>query len=167
MKGNRLTGIFLILFGALYLAFQVLGQFDIVLFRFWELWPLFTICIGLALEIGYFQSERNPGILIPGGIVTTIGFLHLFESLTNWRFSAYTWPLYILSVVVGFFQYWMVTKDRWALTFTYIMLAVFFFCVFIVASIMTGGLISIGTAFSVMIIVIGLLMLFSARQAQE
>lgn len=164
MKGNKLAGIFLILFGGLYLAMQVLDEMNIVIFQFWDLWPLFTICVGLMFEVGYFQTKRAPGILIPGGIVTTIGALHLFESLTNWYFAEYTWPIYVLAVAIGFFQYWLVTKESWALVITYILMAVFTFLAFIVVSMIFDGLISANLAFSIILIVVGLLIVFSGSR---
>ena len=164
MKGNRLAGIFLILFGGLYLGMQVLDEMNIVFFNFWDLWPLFTITFGLMFEFGYYQTKKAPGLLIPGGLITSIGLLHLFESLTNWYFAAYTWPLYVFAVFVGFFHYWLVTKEKWSLIVAYILFAVFLFLSFIAASIIFDGIVSVNMAFSVLLIAVGVILLFSNRR---
>lgn len=163
MKGNRLAGLFLIVFGALYLGMQVLDEMNIVLFNWWDFWPLFIISAGLLFEYAYFRSKRAPGVLIPGGILLTIGTLHLFESMTNWYFAEYTWPIYTLAIAVGFIHFWLMTKDRWALIVGYIFLAIFAFQAFIVVSMVLGGIISANMMFSILLIGIGVIILFGNR----
>ena len=34
-------------------------------------------------EMNYFQTRKNPGQLVPGGILTVIGLLFCFEILTD------------------------------------------------------------------------------------
>ena len=164
MKGNKFAGFFLIIFGLLYLSMQVLEEMNIVLFNWWDLWPLFIISMGLLFEYSYFRSKRAPGLLVPGGILLTIGSLHLFESVTRWYFSAYTWPLYTFAVSVGFLQYWFVTKERWAIVMGTIMFALVAFQSFIVVSMLIGGIISANMLFSILLIVIGLIILFGSRR---
>lgn len=166
MKGNRLAGLFLILFGVLYLGMQVLDEMNIVLFNFWDLWPLFTITLGLMFLFAYYKNKSAPGILIPGAILTTIGFLHLFESMTNWYFSTYTWPLYTFAVFLGFFSYWFVTKERWASVVSFILFMIFCFLTFIVLSMIFDGIITIEMAFSLMLIIIGLFILFGQKKGK-
>lgn len=163
MKGNKTAGILLVLFGLLYLAMQILEELNIVFFNWWDFWPLFILIPGLLFEYAYFRSKRAPGVLVPGGILLTIGTLHLFESLTNWHFSAYTWPIYTFAIAVGFLQYWLFTKDRWALIVGMIIFCLFAFQAFIVISMLLGGLISANMMFSVLLIVIGIIVLFSGR----
>lgn len=163
MKGNRLAGLFLILIGSLYLVTQVLGQMGITLFYIWDMWPLFTLFIGLAFEYSYFHQKRGVGLLVPGGILTTIGLLHLFESVTNWYFSAYTWPIYVLAVFIGFFHYWYITREAWALTISFILFIVFAFLTFIVLTMIFDGILTINMAFSIALILIGLFILFGNK----
>lgn len=163
MKINRFFGIFLIVFGGLYLFLQVMSQLNYFSFEVWYLWPLFTIGLGLLFEVGYFKRRKTPGLLIPGGLITTIGCLHLFESLTNWQFSNYTWPLYILAVMVGFFQHWMVTKSRGTYVVTIIFFIIFLFNAVLVATSLLRGYASANVAFSVMIILVGFLLVKNAK----
>ena len=111
MKSNtHMLGLILILIGILALVTQFL---NISLFSMANLWPLFILIPGLCFELTYFRLKRDPGILVPGGILTTIGLLFLFETLTNWRFAVYTWPIYPLAVAIGLFQlYWFGGKDK-------------------------------------------------------
>lgn len=167
MKGNKTAGLFLILFGGLYLALQLLDELNIVLFEFWDLWPLLTVCLGVMFELSHFKSKKSPGLLIPGGILTTIGLLHLFESLTNWQFARYLWPVYVLALLIGFFQYWLATKEPWSLVMTYIFLILFLFMALIVLSMIFRGVLSMSLILSIILIVLGLLILFGGGSGRH
>ncbi len=103
-KKNSLTGIILILIGVLLILKRV---FYIDLLSLRDLWPLFILIPGLMFEWRFFKTRTDPGMLVPGGILTTIGILFLFENFTNWNFSNYTWPIYTLSVAIGLFQLYL------------------------------------------------------------
>ncbi len=103
-KRNISLGTGLILLGALLFANQYL---DLDFFSMEKLWPVFVLIPGLVFQISFFASGRNPGLLVPGGILTTIGMLFFFETYTNWHFSEYTWPVYIFAVAVGLFQLYL------------------------------------------------------------
>jgi hypothetical protein len=103
-KSNIFWGLLLIIIGSV----ALLGKFYNFEFISWyRLWPLFVLLPGLAFELGYFSTGRNPGLLVPGGILTTIGLLFLFETYTNWSLAGYTWPIYPLSVAIGLFQLYL------------------------------------------------------------
>lgn len=96
-------GILCILFGILLLANYI---FDINLLQMHNLWPLFVLIPGLCFESIFYTTKKIPALLIPGGILSVIGMLFFVEIITNWELSAYTWPIYIVSVVVGLFQFY-------------------------------------------------------------
>jgi len=79
-KNNALGGFVLVVVGALMLA-NNLGNWN--LFSMDWLWPMFILIPGLVFELGYFSNRSNPGLLVPGGILTTLGLLFLFEILTK------------------------------------------------------------------------------------
>ena len=106
---NTLWGLVLIIFGVLFLANSL---FDIHLFRSFEFWPLFILGLGIIFEYKYFTTGRNPSLLVPGGILTTIGLLFMFETITNWKFAGYTWPVYELAVAIGLFQLYLFTGRK-------------------------------------------------------
>lgn len=87
--------------GLLWLTDSVLG---LGLFRMSRMWPLFVLLPGLIFEYWHYGVAKTPGFLVPGGILTVIGTLFFFETFTYWRFSAYTWPVYILAVAAGLAQ---------------------------------------------------------------
>lgn len=102
MKENKyLWGLLLIIIG---IGGLLSNWLNIHIWSWSMIWPLFILVPGLGFEYAYFTSRKNPGLLVPGGILTTIGLLFFFETVTNWYFSAYTWPIYIFAVAVGLFQ---------------------------------------------------------------
>lgn len=89
-------------------AILLLGKFiSLDFLSISRLWPLFVLVPGLMFEAGYFYDRRNAGLLVPGGILSTIGLLFLFETYTSWHFSEYTWPIYIFAVAIGLFQLYL------------------------------------------------------------
>jgi len=98
---NNFWGFFLIIVGILLFISKL---FSIQLFNMGRLWPIFVLIPGLCFNFAYFSTRKGPGVLVPGGILTTIGLLFFFETMTNWHFAGYTWPIYPLAVAVGLFQ---------------------------------------------------------------
>ena len=109
-KGNMGIGLVFIVIGIV----GILGHFfNLDFLRPAQLWPFALLIPGLFFEISFFTSSKNaPGILVPGGILTTLGLLFFFETATNWHFSGYTWPVYILAPAIGLFQLFLFTKPR-------------------------------------------------------
>lgn len=164
MKGKKIAGLILIIFGGLHLIFKILDLQGILTFHFWSLWPLTTLALGLFFESIYFINKRKYGVLIPGGILSTIGILHLFEVITNWRFAEYSWPIYILAVFIGFFQVYIVTKEKWALIVSMILSMIFLFQVLIVISMITGFYINFSIIAACLTIIIGFILLLTSSQ---
>lgn len=102
MKGEKyFLGIVLVIVGVL----GVLKRgFNIDIISILNFWPLLVLMIGISCEYSYFSRRKSPELLVPGGILTTIGLLFIFELMTNWRFSGYTWGIYTLAVAIGLFQ---------------------------------------------------------------
>ena len=110
MKGkNYFWGIILIFIGVGAILNNI---FNIQFLTISKLWPVFVLFLGLSFEAGYFSRGREPGLLVPGGILTTIGTLFFFETFTNWRFAEYTWPVYPLAVAIGLFQLYLFTGRK-------------------------------------------------------
>ncbi len=103
-KHNYIWGLLMIIAGGLLLSEHFFG---ITIFSPMLFLPILVLGIGLSFEAGYFLNRKAPGLLVPGGILTTIGLLFFFEVTTNWQFASRTWPIYILSVVVGLFQLYL------------------------------------------------------------
>lgn len=100
-KSNSSLGLALIVVGII----GILGYyFNFNIFSMSKLWPLFLLVPGLAFEFGFFMDHKNSGLLVPGGILITLGIVFLFNTYTNWYFAGQTWPFYVLAPAIGLFQ---------------------------------------------------------------
>lgn len=105
MRGrNYFWGIILIFIG---LGAILINIFNIGFITISQLWPIFVLIPGLTFEASYFSTRKGPGLLVPGGILTTIGILFFFETFTNWNFAEYTWPIYPFAVAIGLYQLYL------------------------------------------------------------
>ena len=105
MKTIRyLVGLLLILIGGFSLITYIFHLNNELIHH---LWFLCVLIPGLYFEMNYFQTRKNPGQLVPGGILTVIGLLFCFEILTRWDYSNYTWPIYLLAVAFGLLQLYL------------------------------------------------------------
>jgi hypothetical protein len=98
---NSLIGAVLIGLGAILLLGEIFN-FRLGFF----LWPFFIIVPGLAFFYFMAQGGKNAAPLaIPGSIITTIGLLLLYQSVTNhWESWAYAWALiFPTSVGIGLY----------------------------------------------------------------
>lgn len=109
---NILWGIFLIAIGVLFLV----GKFyDLRFFDISMLWPLLILVPGLLFELSFFISKKDPGLLVPGGILTTIGIVFLVNNIAGHNIIRYLWPFFPMSVAIGLFQLYLFTDRHWAL----------------------------------------------------
>lgn len=121
-KSNYIWGILMIVFGGLLLSENL---FDFKIFSPMLFLPILMLGLGLSFEAGYFMNKKSPGLLVPGGILTTIGLLYFFEVITNWQFAGLTWPIYVLSVAIGLFQLYLFSgRPKGLLIPIFILLAV-------------------------------------------
>lgn len=97
--GSLVAGVILIVFGLLAFANQFL-HLD------WGLlWPFIVIGLGslffLAMIVGGRQSAA---FAIPGSIISGIGLVLLFETITgHWESMSYFWTLIIMFVGIGIY----------------------------------------------------------------
>jgi len=115
--GKVLGSIFIIL-GVLFLLKNLdiiepfWSYFDIgtLVARFWP--SLFLLLPGLLFHINFFSGKRrDPGVLVPGGILLVLGIAFQINMLFGgWDIM---WPLYIFSVAFGLFElYTFGTRDK-------------------------------------------------------
>lgn len=105
---------------------------------FGTFWPtMFIIPLGLFFHWLYFSltERRAVGLLIPGGILFTVGLVCQLSTLfDSWQ---YLWPGFILAPAVGLFEfYWFGNRNKWLLIPINIMgaLSLLFFAVFSLGS---------------------------------
>lgn len=98
--GTLVAGAILIAFGLIALAGQFLN-----LVNWGFLWPLFVIAFGSLFFIGMVTGGRQAAAFaIPGSIISGIGLVLLFESITGrWEAMSYFWTLIIIFVGIGIY----------------------------------------------------------------
>lgn len=94
-------GMILIIFGAL----MILGNLGIVP-SFGKLigtfWPMIIIFGALMFHVGYYSNKNNVGLLVPGGILLTVGIV--CQTSVLWNIWGFMWPGFILAPAVGLFE---------------------------------------------------------------
>lgn len=118
----KMIGFTLILVG-LALFFNQLSFLDL---RMVKIWPLFVLGLGAACQVSYFtnplRGTTNMSLLIPGGILTISGLLFLFLNFTQFIYIAKLWPILILAIAFGLFQfYFFGIRNIWILMSTVIL----------------------------------------------
>lgn len=94
-------GTLLIAFGLLSLAGQLFR--NLVIWSY--IWPFIVIIFGGLFFAGMFLGGKQvSGLAIPGSIISGIGLLFLYQSLTNhWESWSYGWTVIIFFVGVGIY----------------------------------------------------------------
>jgi hypothetical protein len=172
-RSGKVLGIVFVILGALFLLknFNIMNPF-FQLFTlgnlFGKFWPsLFLLIPGLLFHYGYFSGRRkDPGLLVPGGILLVLGVVFQFNMLFGgWDI---TWPAYIFSVAFGLFElYTFGNREKGLLVPVGILtgLSVIFFFSFSLKE-----LLSFSTRqyiVPVILIVIGLVVLFGGRRKKD
>lgn len=136
MHARTLAGVFLLLLGIALLLNQGRDFGPGHIFAYF--WPsLFVLPVGLFMHWLYFSytGRRGVGLLIPGGILLTVGFICQIAMLfNNWE---YMWPGFILAPAIGLLEfYWFGGRQRALLIPISILTAIslLFFAVFTLGS---------------------------------
>lgn len=103
MKKNHnifIGGLFIII-GTLFLLSN-LGYLD---FSWSYVWPLALLVPGVYLHFSFFTGlDKNPGILVPGGILTTYGLLFYANVIFGWGIMAELWPVFLIGISIGLLE---------------------------------------------------------------
>ncbi len=169
-NSGKVVGGILICFGILFLLqnFGLFNFWSIFGFMISRLWAsLFIILPGLLFHFKFFSgNRRDPGLLVPGGILLVIGATLQFNMLFGgW---GVTWPFFIFSVAFGLFElYWFGNRERGLLIPVGILggLSAIFFLSFSLSEIMsfdTGPY-----AIPVVLIVIGFIVLAGGKKSSK
>jgi hypothetical protein len=98
--GTLIAGAILIAFGLLALARNFLPSFD------WgALWPVAIIGFGSLFFVAMVAGGKQAAAFaIPGSIISGIGLILLFQTITDhWESMSYFWALILLFVGVGIY----------------------------------------------------------------
>lgn len=99
---QHMIGIGIVIAGVVIL----LGKWGVFSFIGSVFWPLFILVPGLVLQFLFFSRLAPSAILIPAGILTTYGLLFLICNGFGWHLMLYLWPIFILGVAVGLYEYY-------------------------------------------------------------
>lgn len=95
---GAVLGALLIFLGLAFLGIRYLGLFEQA-----DVWPLFVAVPGLALLVLGLVLP-NSGMIIGGSVVTTIGLILAWQSVTDrWETWAYAWTLIPIASGIGSF----------------------------------------------------------------
>ncbi|MDD3243347.1 MAG: hypothetical protein PHD32_06475 [Eubacteriales bacterium] len=108
-KSMILWGVILVAVGVLLVLTQV-GVLHIT----GDMLPaVIMLGVGVCFHIGFALSGgKNPGLLVPGGILLVYGGLYLACAIGGFGMMAKLWPLYILGVALGLFELYAFSRGR-------------------------------------------------------
>lgn len=98
---NIFIGVLFIIIGTLFLVSN-LGYIN---FSWSYVWPLALLVPGIYLHFSFFTGlDKNPGILVPAGILTTYGLLFYANVIFGWGLMAELWPVFLIGISIGLFE---------------------------------------------------------------
>jgi hypothetical protein len=120
MKTNIIIGAVLILLGILFLG-PSLGLFTLAI-----IWPGILLLLGIGFFAGFFAAPKIYGLLMPGSILVISSIPFFMCTLSgDWLQMARLWPLFLLSVSVGFLlMYFVGNREKGLLIPAFILLGV-------------------------------------------
>lgn len=107
-KRDLMLGLFIVAAGLVIL----LGKLGVFGFLGRTLWPLVLLLPGLLLHVMFFGRRASAAILIPAGILTVYGLLFLICSFWGWNLMGSLWPVLILGIAVGLYEYYLYETPR-------------------------------------------------------
>mgnify|MGYP007125560180 FL=1 len=129
-------------------------------------WPtLFVIPVGMLLHWLYFGvfGRGSVGVLVPAGIITTVGLVCQIAMLTDgW---SYLWPGFILAMAVGLFElYWFGGRHKGLLIPINILtaLSIIFFVAFSLGNLL--GKLALGQSYIAILLILAGAFLIAARR---
>lgn len=102
MTKNQSSVGLLILAAGVVILLGKLGVFSFIGVIFW---PLFVLIPGILLHVLYFGRILPSIVLIPAGMLSVYGLLFMVCNIIGWEKLQYLWPIFILGVAVGLYEY--------------------------------------------------------------
>lgn len=108
-KSAIIWGVLLIAVGVL----LVLGQVGVLNITGRMVPALAFLVLALGFHLAFFFSGfKNPGLLVPGGILLVYGILFFVCAAQGYQWMEKLWPLYILGPALGLFEMYAFSKGR-------------------------------------------------------
>lgn len=109
MPNNKYSaGIILLLAGVVIL----LGKLGVFGFLGAIFWPLLVLIPGILLHVLYFGRLLPAAALIPGGMLVVYALLFIICNVFGWDNLKYLWPLFLLGIAAGLYEYYMFGSSR-------------------------------------------------------
>jgi len=104
MSRNQYSvGILILVAGVIIL----LGKWGFFSFIGSVFWPLALLIPGVLLHVLFFGRLLPSVALLPAGILSTYGLLFLVCNIAGWGIMTYLWPVFILGVAVGLYEFYL------------------------------------------------------------
>ncbi len=160
---NKNAAVFLILAGTAGIIFNYLDLPQRVIENAWV--SVFWI-LGFAFEFGYFHdpASRKAGLLVPGGIFLTLGFIFSFCAVFGYRWMDILWPMFILAPAVGLLQLYLFGEKKKGLLIPVGILG-FISGIFLLMNL--GDLLFFNISFPAVLIVSGVLLIITSKKKEE
>jgi hypothetical protein len=140
-KNDLKLGLFIAAAGIVIL----LGKLGVFGFLGRNLWPLVLLLPGLFLHVLFFNRRASAEVLIPAGILTVYGLLFGFCNTWGWGLMRYLWPILLLGLAVGLYEYSLYSTSRsGGLSGTAIILGILSLVLLIFSWLGTGALYLLG-----------------------
>ena len=109
MSRNQYSVGILILAAGVVILLGKLGVFSFIGNLFW---PLLILIPGVLLHVFFFGRMLPSAVLVPAGILSTYGLLFLFGNIAGWGSMRYLWPIFILGVAIGLYEYFLFDMSK-------------------------------------------------------
>jgi hypothetical protein len=109
-NSNIVMGAVLVALGCILL----LSNLGYINFSWDYIWPMALLLPGIYLHFAYFTKiDKNPGNLVPAGILTTYGIMAYVVAFFGWGTMASLWPFILLGIAIGLLELYLFgTRDK-------------------------------------------------------
>ncbi len=109
-NSNLILGAVLIALGCIFL----LSNLGYINFSWDYIWPLALLLPGIYLHFAFFTKvDKNPGNLVPAGILTTYGLMAYAVVFLGWGTMSSLWPFILIGIAVGLLELYLFgTRDK-------------------------------------------------------
>jgi hypothetical protein len=109
-NSNIVMGAVLVALGCILL----LSNLGYINFSWDYIWPMALLLPGIYLHFAYFTKiDKNPGNLVPAGILTTYGVMAYIVAFFGWGTMASLWPFILLGIAIGLLELYLFgTRDK-------------------------------------------------------
>lgn len=109
-NSNMIMGAVLVALGCILL----LSNLGYINFSWDYIWPMALLLPGAYLHFAFFTKiDKNPGNLVPAGILTTYGLMAYAVAFFGWGTMTTMWPFILIGIAVGLLElYFFGNQDK-------------------------------------------------------